>query len=151
MDWLGENIWLVWMALALLLFAIEAGTVDFVFVMIGIGALCGGFTAALGASLTWQVVVASVVAMLLTVVVRPMVKARFLDTEAAQSIGSGALVGRSALVVETVTRLDGRIRLDGELWSARAADGSSTCEPDEEVRVVAIDGATAIVSKHPRT
>ena len=44
----------------------------------------------------------------------------------------------------------GRIKLAGETWSARLASGASTTVgPGEEVRVIAIHGATAIVSPAP--
>ena len=54
---------------------------------------------------------------------------------------------RQARVLETVTETDGRVRLAGETWSARVPDGAQPCMPGDEVRVVSIDGATAIVEK----
>ena len=53
-------------------------------------------------------------------------------------------MGSEGTVLETVTAADGRIRLDGEIWSARAYD--ETPHPvGSTVRVVKIDGATALV------
>ena len=41
----------------------------------------------------------------------------------------------------------GRIKLGGETWSARLAEGTTTAVgPGEEVRVIALHGATAIVA-----
>ena len=37
MDWLGDNPWLAWLGVALVLAAIEAATVDFVFIMLAGG------------------------------------------------------------------------------------------------------------------
>ena len=52
----------------------------------------------------------------------------------------------------SVTDSDGRIKLGGETWSARLAAGTTTTVgPGEEVRVIAIQGATAIVSPVPPT
>jgi membrane protein implicated in regulation of membrane protease activity len=50
-------------------------------------------------------------------------------------------------VVETVTVVGGRVRLGGEVWSARIQDssGSVSVLPGQTVRVVAIEGATAVV------
>lgn len=149
MEWLGENLWLAWMGLALVLVAVEAATVDFVFIMLGAGALAGALAAALGAPIVLQVVVAVIVALLLIGIVRPLVKRQFMDSEASHGIGSAALTGRLGRVVETVTETDGRIKLAGETWSARVPDGEPPCAPGEEVRVVAIDGATAIVTNQP--
>lgn len=145
-EWLGDNLWLAWMGLALLLVAVEAVTVDFVFIMLGAGALVGALAAALGAPVVIQVVVAVAVALLLIGIVRPLVKSRFLSTSASADIGSAGLTGRPARVIETVTSTDGRVRLAGETWSARVPAGHPACEPGEEVRVLDIDGATAVVT-----
>jgi membrane protein implicated in regulation of membrane protease activity len=50
------------------------------------------------------------------------------------------------VVLQTVTDHDGRVKLGGETWSARTAPDAAVCLPGQEVRVVAIEGATAIVS-----
>ena len=149
MEWLGDNLWLAWLGLALVLIAIEAATVDFVFVMLFGGALVGALAAGLGAPVVVQIVVAVAVALLLIAVVRPIVKRQFTDPAASADIGAGALAGRQARVLETVPETDGRVRLAGETWSARVPDGAQPCMPGDEVRVVSIDGATAIVAKTP--
>ena len=151
MDWLSDNLWLTWMGVALVLVAIEAATVDLVFIMLGLGALAAALAAALGLPLVLQIVVAIVTAMLLVGVVRPLVKRQFLSAPASHDIGAAALSGRAARVLETVTETDGRVRLAGETWSARVVAGGAACEPGEEVRVTSIDGATAIVTNQPMT
>jgi membrane protein implicated in regulation of membrane protease activity len=149
MDWLTDNWWLFWLGVAVLLAAIEAATVDFVFLMFAGGALAGGVAAALGAPFSVQVVVAVAVSLLLLLVVRPIVKRQFTDGELDHQIGTSALVGRDARVLQAVTDTDGRIKLAGETWSARLASGSTPVGPGEEVRVIAIHGATAIVAPAP--
>ncbi|WP_068264956.1 NfeD family protein [Janibacter limosus] len=147
MEWIGDNLWLAWLVLALILIAIEAATVDFVFVMLFGGALVGAAAAAVGAPVMLQVIAAVVVALLLIGVVRPIIKRQFTNPEDSADIGSGALTGRMARVLETVTETDGRVRLAGETWSARVPDGAPECEPGAEVRVLSIDGATAVVTQ----
>ncbi|MFB7346153.1 NfeD family protein, partial [Streptomyces hydrogenans] len=39
----------------------------------------------------------------------------------------------------------GRIKLAGEIWSARSLDATRVFEPGDEVDVVEIEGATAVV------
>ncbi len=152
MDWLNDNVWLFWLGVALVLAAIEAATVDFVFIMFAGGAMAAAVAAGLGASFPVQVVVAVAVALLLLFMVRPLLKRQFMDGEVDHQIGTSALVGRDARVLQAVTDSDGRIKLGGETWSARLAAGTtSTVGPGEEVRVIAIHGATAIVSPVPQT
>jgi len=150
MEWLTDNFWLAWLGIALVLAAIEAATVDFVFIMFAGGALAGAVAAGLGASFPVQVVVAVATGILLLFTVRPIVKRQFMDGEMDHQIGASSLVGRSARVLQAVTDSDGRIKLAGETWSARLAAGAtSTVGPGEEVRVIAIHGATAIVAPVP--
>jgi membrane protein implicated in regulation of membrane protease activity len=146
MAWLSDNGWLAWLGLALILGAVEAASVDFVFSMLAGGALAGAIAAALGASFAVQVITACVVAAALLAMVRPLAKRYFSVPEGHGGIGAGAQVGRAALVLETVTEHDGRVKLGGETWSARTAPGAALCLPGQEVRVVSIEGATAIVS-----
>jgi membrane protein implicated in regulation of membrane protease activity len=69
--------WLIWVGVALALGAIEAATVDFIFLMLAGGALAGAVAAAFGADFPGQAIVAAVSAVLLLVGVRPWVKRRF--------------------------------------------------------------------------
>jgi membrane protein implicated in regulation of membrane protease activity len=59
--------------------------------------------------------------------------------------GAAALVGQQALVTTRVDEHRGQIRLDGQIWSARAMDPDRVFEPGEAVHVAEIDGATAVV------
>lgn len=145
MEWFADNSWLGWVGVAIILAAIEVATVDFVFIMLAGGALAGALVAAAGASFAIQVIVAIVVATLLIVLVRPLIKRKFMDSEVSHRIGASGLVGRVARVLQTVTETDGRVKLGGETWSARVPDGAAICQPGQEVRVIAIEGATAIV------
>ena len=138
--------WLAWVAVALALGAIEAATVDFVFLMLAGGALGGAAAAAFGASFPVQVVVAVVVAGILLGLVRPWAKGRFMVRPGGAKMGTAGYVGRSGFVLETITGSSGRVKLGGETWSAKTADGQEP-QPGDEVRVVAIDGATAVVTR----
>jgi len=146
MSFFSDNAWLVWLGLALVLAAVEAASVDFVFSMLAGGAAAAAIAAALGATVTVQVIIACVVAAALLAMVRPLAKRYFSVPEGHGGIGSRAQVGRLAQVLETVTEHDGRVKLGGETWSARTAPDAAACLPGQEVRVVSIEGATAIVS-----
>ena len=146
MAWFSDNGWLAWVGLALALGAFEAASVTFVFLMLAGGALAGAVVAAVGGPFAGQVISAVVVSAALLLTVRPIAQRHFLVPEGTGGIGAVAQVGRSALVLQTVTEHDGRVKLGGETWSARTAPGSAVCLPGQEVRVVSIQGATAIVS-----
>lgn len=145
MSWFADHAWLAWVGLALALGAIELASVDFVFLMLAGGALAGAVAAVLGVPVVGQVLVSLAVAALALLLVRPVIKRQF-TVQDAQGIGTAAQIGRSALVLSTVTENDGRIKLGGETWTARTAPDAAACLPGQEVRVVSIEGATAIVT-----
>jgi membrane protein implicated in regulation of membrane protease activity len=147
MTWLTDHPVLAWLALALVLGAIEVATLDLFFIMLAVGALAASLVAALGAPFVVQVVVLVVVTLLLLGVLRPVLVRR-LHQGPETYTGAAALVGREARVLETVTETGGRIKLHGEVWSART-DGRTapdTILPGQPVRVVSIEGATAVVT-----
>ncbi|MEU8590678.1 NfeD family protein [Streptomyces sp. NPDC048664] len=112
--------------------------------MLAVGAVAGAASAALGGGVVLQVAVFAVVSVALVAVVRP-VAARHRAQTPQHATGIEALKGRQAVVLERVDRAGGRIKLAGEVWSARALDTQLTYEVGQEVDVVDIDGATAIV------
>ena len=144
-DWLADNAWVAWVIMALVLCGIEITTLDLIFLMLAAGALAGAGAAALGAGLLLQVITAAGSAVAMLAVVRP-VALRHLQVGGSDTrTGIAALVGRQAVVLERVDGLSGRVKLAGEVWSARSFDPHHVIEPGRTVDVVQIDGATAVV------
>ncbi len=61
--------------------------------------------------------------------------------------GAAALVGRSAIVLERIENREGVgcVRIDGEVWTARTYDDDEVIDAGDQVQVVEIRGATALV------
>lgn len=114
------------------------------FGMLAVGGVAGAVTAGLGAGMVTQVVVFAVVSTALILVVQPVAR-RTRNQRPTLSSGVDALRGRQATVLQRVDGEGGRIKLAGEVWSARALDSGAAYEPGSQVDVVEIDGATAIV------
>jgi len=115
------------------------------FGMLAVGAVAAAIVAGLGADVVLQVLVFAVVSVALIAVVRP-IATRHRAQRPQLATGIEALKGKQALVLERVDSSGGgRIKLGGEIWSARALDAQQTYEVGQEVDVVDIDGATAIV------
>ncbi|MFF3418038.1 NfeD family protein [Streptomyces sp. NPDC002698] len=115
------------------------------FGMLSVGAVAAAVAAGLGGGVVVQVLVFVVVSVALIAVVRP-IAARHRAQRPELATGIEALKGRQAIVLERVDSSGaGRIKLGGEIWSARALDGAQAYEVGQEVDVVDIDGATAIV------
>jgi membrane protein implicated in regulation of membrane protease activity len=115
------------------------------FGMLSVGAVAAAVAAGLGGGVVIQVLVFVAVSVALIAVVRP-IAARHRAQRPELATGIEALKGRQAIVLERVDSSGaGRIKLGGEIWSARALDGALAYEVGQEVDVVDIDGATAIV------
>jgi membrane protein implicated in regulation of membrane protease activity len=151
-SWITEHPGLAWLALALALAAFEVVSIDFVFLMFVVGALAAGAAAGLGAPFVVQVIIGVVVSLLMLGVVRPVIVRRVHGGPPTLT-GAAALVGTTAQVVEAVTEHGGRVKIGGEVWSARSASEgvapATAIMPGEPVRVVSIDGATAVVTTVP--
>lgn len=114
------------------------------FGMFSAGAVAAAVTAALGGGTVAQVLVFAVVSVALIAVVRP-IAARHRSQGPQFASGVDALKGRQAVVLERVDAAGGRIKLAGEVWSARTLDADMSFEAGQQVDVVEIDGATAVV------
>lgn len=114
------------------------------FGMFAVGAVVAAGVAGLGFDIVVQVLAFVVVSVALIAVVRP-IAARHSKQRPQFRTGIEALKGRRAVVLEHVDGSGGRIKLAGEIWSARALDTGRSYEAGEEVDVVDIEGATAIV------
>lgn len=114
------------------------------FGMFAVGAVAGAVAAGLGLGVVAQVLVFVAVSVALIAVVRP-IAARHGSDRPRLATGIDALKGRQAVVLERVDGSGGRIKLAGEVWSARSLDEEQSFEPGQQVDVVEIDGATAVV------
>ncbi|MFB7508696.1 NfeD family protein [Streptomyces broussonetiae] len=114
------------------------------FGMLAVGAVAAAVVAGLGLGAVIQVLAFVVVSVALIAVVRP-IAARHTRQRPQLATGIDALKGKQAVVLERVDGAGGRIKLAGEVWSARALDTGRAYEIGQEVDVVEIEGATAIV------
>ena len=137
---------LIWLLAGLGLAGAEVLTGDLFLLMLGGGALAAAGSALIFDDLWAQGVVFLVASILLLVGVRPLVRRHF-------SSGKGlpepmkALEGKPALVLDKVAQHEGQVKLDGQVWTARPLNETDVFEPGDQVTVVHIDGATAVVSK----
>ncbi|MDO5034661.1 MAG: NfeD family protein [Actinomycetaceae bacterium] len=133
-----------WLVIALALGITEVLTVNLIFVNLGLAAVVAGLVALLGFGLLAQIIAFCIAALLLLVLVRPWGKAFLAKRTPNIQTNAQGLIGKNAVVLETVDVHDGRVRLDGEVWSARTQ--GIEIPKGMNVVVLEIDGATAIVA-----
>jgi membrane protein implicated in regulation of membrane protease activity len=139
--------WIVWLVLAALLGVAEVMTTTLAFGLLAVAAGVAAVVGGVGLGLPFQIGAFAVAAAAGLGVVRPLA-VRHIRQPPLLRTGTSALVGRSATVLEEVTAQGGRVRIGGEVWSARSYDESQVLPAGSSVDVFAIEGATALV--HPR-
>lgn len=137
----------VWLVAGFALIAAEVLSGRFVLIMMGVGALVAAGFAELGAGPGLAVAVFAGTSLALTTLARPVLMRRLHTAPVPTNVE--ALVGDKAIVVSTVDAHGGKIKLRGELWSARAFDETEVLEPGRAVTVMTISGATAVVLGEP--
>jgi membrane protein implicated in regulation of membrane protease activity len=126
----------------------ELLTTGFFLAPFAVGALVAALVAAIGAptGLAWGTFF--VVSLLMLWVVRPIARSHRRMPPQLRT-GTAALVGKRAIVLERIANHEavGCVRIDGEVWTARAYDEDRVIEAGTPVEVVEIRGATALVTE----
>jgi len=137
--------WLLWCIVAVLLTVGEILTPGLFFLgPVAIAAVAAAVAAAVGGGWVAELIVFVAGTAASLGFLRPIAR-RHLHLPIAMRTGTAALVGASAVVVERVDARGGRVKIGGEIWSARTLDGEQVLEPGTNVQVAEIQGATALV------
>ena len=144
-NWINDHQWAAWIGAAIILSIVELLSLDLVLLMFAIAALAAAVFAAFGAPVWLCVVVFALASIGLLGFARPKFVEK-LHSGPTLTSGHQALIGRTAVVVETVTWQGGRVQLASEIWSARTPTESESFEAGTDVLVTQIDGATVIVT-----
>jgi membrane protein implicated in regulation of membrane protease activity len=137
--------WVIWAIVAVVLAIGELLTPGLFFLgPVAVAAVAAAIVAALGANAAIQVIVFIAGAVASVAVLRPIARAH-LHMPAMIRTGTAALVGTKATVLERVDASGGRVRIGGEVWTARSYMDGQVFEPGTQVEVAEIKGATALV------
>jgi membrane protein implicated in regulation of membrane protease activity len=138
--------WVVWAVAAAVLAAGEAASAGLVLGPIALAAAVAAIVAAASGGLAVQIAAFALASLAGLGVLRPIAM-RHLRTPAHIRTNAAALIGTRATVLERVDGDNGRVKIGGEIWSARSYDEDHVIEPGARVEVLKIDGATALVSE----
>ena len=124
----------------------EMHTNSFYLAAFAVGAAVAAVLAGLGAGGFVAVVGFVAAAVLFLMLLRPFAVRRRRSAPTLRT-GAAALVGQHALVLERIANREGvgTVRIGGEVWTARAHDDERVIDGGEQVDVVEIRGATALV------
>jgi len=138
--------WVAWVIVAVVFAVGEILTLGFFLGPFAIAAAIAAIVSAAGAGLLVSGLVFLIASGAAFVGLRPLVR-RHSKLPAQLRTGTAALVGKPATVIERVDANGGCVKLEGEVWTARAYLDDEVIETGTRVQVMEIRGATALVSE----
>ena len=138
-DFFSTNVWLIWVIISIILLILELSSGDFFLLCCAIGTAAGAIAAGCDATLTIQIIIAVVVAVLSLLLIRPRLLKKLHRPERERASNVDAMVGREGIVKEEIPADGfGYVGIDGDDWRARV-DGGAAIPVGTRVRVTAID------------
>ena len=138
-----ENIWYIWLSLAVFFLIIESMTVEIISIYFTGGALVSMALSLLGVPLEWQILAFCVVSIILIIFTRPIV-ARYLKRNESKT-NVDTLIGDVATVTKEILPDErGEVKIKGQYWLAVSAN-NDIIELGSKVSILAIEGAKLIV------
>jgi membrane protein implicated in regulation of membrane protease activity len=146
-EWVGDNLWVLWLSLAVVFAVVEVFVLDLVFLMLAAGAAAALATALAGGESWLQIAMFAGVSLLMLAAVRPTALKHLTKGPAEQLTNVDLLPGRAVRVLEDTGSSAGLAKIDGETWTARSVTGA-VIPAGTEAEVDRVEGATLII--HPR-
>ena len=141
-----ENIWYIWLSLAVFFLIIESMTVEIISIYFTGGALVSMALSLFGVPLEWQIFAFCVVSIILIIFTRPIV-ARYLKRNESKT-NVDTLIGDVATVTKEILPDErGEVKIKGQYWLAVSAN-NDIIELGSKVSILAIEGAKLIVKKY---
>jgi membrane protein implicated in regulation of membrane protease activity len=140
--------WVFWVIVAAIFAVGEMLTTGFFLAPFAVGGVAAAVVDLIGGSFAVDLAAFVVVSVVVLALLRPVARSHRRMPPSIRT-GTAALIGRTATVVTPITEPGGlgSVKIDGEIWSARALDEDQTIEAGKRVHVVEIKGAMALVSE----
>jgi membrane protein implicated in regulation of membrane protease activity len=142
------DVWIIWLVAACVLGVGEMHQGGFYLAPFALGAALATIVALLGVGAGLSAVVFLAGSGIVFGTLRPVAR-RHRRLPPSIRTGAAALVGKHALVLERIANEEGVgcVKIDGEVWTARSYAEDAVIDPGEQVEVVEIRGATALVMR----
>jgi membrane protein implicated in regulation of membrane protease activity len=140
--------WVLWVIAAGVFGIGEMLTTSFFLAPFAAGAALAAVVDGAGAGALPAWIAFVVVSLLALLVIRPIAISHMKVPPQIRT-GAAALVGKQAMVLERIANREGVgcVKIDGEVWTARAYDDDQVIDQGKQVHVIEIRGATALVSE----
>ena len=139
-----ENTWIIWLVLLVGTLVLEAVTLQLFSIWFAVGAAAALLSCAFGAPVWVQVTLFVVVTAVSLAATRPLVKKL---QKKVKPTNADRYIGQTAAVLEEIDNLKstGQVRVEGQVWSARAQDEGVVIPAGQNVETVSIRGNKILV------
>lgn len=144
-----ENMWLVWLVLAILFLIIELTTVALVSIWFAAGCLVAFIASLAGAELWLQILLMVVVSVILLMVFLLLRKKLGIFPGQKARTNADRLIGEIGEVIQDIDTLEavGQVRVSGQIWSARTEE-DRIIPIGEKVRILDLQGVKLVVETY---
>jgi membrane protein implicated in regulation of membrane protease activity len=152
MQYLSENLWILWLIVAVACLILELISGGFFIICFAIGGTATAIAALLGANVYWQLFIFAVVSLLTIFGVRPFaLKYLHRNDDSSRPSNADAIIGRLGFVSQNIEAGGfGRVAIDGDDWKA-VSDNGQTIEKGEKVEVIGRDSIIITVKRMSST
>ncbi len=140
----------VWAAVFIAALWIEAETCEMVAMWFVPGAVAALVLALCRVEWWIQLIVFITLSALFLILAKTVLKKYIVKSVGREKTDTDLLIGRAVKVEEDIVNADerGAVRINGQIWSARMADGNETAKAGETVIIEAISGVKLICRRH---
>jgi len=140
------GLWVLWVVVAGAFTVGEVHTNGFYLAPFALGAVVAAVLSVVGVGGVVSAVAFLAASALVVLLLRPIAM-RHRRLPPPTRTGAAALVGQHALVVERIANHEGlgTVKIGGEVWTARSFDEDREIDAGQQVEVIEIKGATALV------
>ena len=145
----GNDLLIAWAVICVLTLIVESQTAELVAIWFFPGALVSLILSLCSVKIWIQVLVFVVLSALFTVLGFLFFRKMLLKNVGKTKTDTDLLIGQRARVEEDISNpeMQGAVKIDGKVWSARMEDDSETAVAGEFVTVVAISGVKLICKR----
>lgn len=145
MEFLFENLWILWVAVGVVALVIELSTAALVSIWFVPAALLTCLVSLVTDSFLIQILVFIILSIIAMIISRKVYK-KYIKKEKDEVDANSNLIGKHCKTIEDTDGINGKVLVGDIYWKAKTQNGD-TIPKDESVNIVSVEGTTLIITK----
>ena len=145
MEFLFENLWVLWVAVGVVALVIELSTAALVSIWFVPAALLTCLVSLVTDSFLIQILVFIILSIIAMIISRKVYK-KYIKKDKDEVDANSNLIGKYCKTTEDTDGLNGKVLVGDIYWKAKTQNGD-TIPKDESVKIVSVEGTTLIITK----